>query len=175
MGTEIRPILREVRTSGVIDASDGAYTAGDVVGTDNCTTTSTYWTFTECTWKNGGKGYIVGATLTNETENQAVQYDLFLFNAAPTGETTDNAANTNPIKADRAKYLGKIEFPTSVAKGATVMTYTQASPSTTGNLPVAFQCGSTVDDLYGILVTNTAYTQTPTDDIEITLLIEEAA
>jgi len=166
-------VLKEVRTVKAIDASIGAYAVGDVVNDDDCSTTATYWTFTEVARANGAAGYIVGAILVNETENQAVQYDLFLFNAAPTGELTDNSANTNPIVADRSKYIGKIEFPISVAKGATVMTVAQATPSTYGNLPLPFKCGAAVDDIYGVLVTNTIYTQTATDDIEIILLIEQ--
>ncbi len=166
-------VLKEVRVSQVIDASLGAYAAGDVVGADDCCTTlAITWNF-DVARAVGGYGYIVGATLISETVNQAVQYDLLLFNATPAGELRDNAANTNPLPADRSKYIGCISFPTSVAKGATVATYTQASPSTYGNLPIAFKCGAAVTSIYGVLVTNTAYTQVATEDIEIALLVEQ--
>ncbi len=169
----VRGVLKEVRVSQVIDGSLGAYTAGDVVGADDCCTTlAVVWTF-DVARAAGGYGYIVGATLVNETENQVVQYDLLLFNATPTGEKRDNFPNDNPLVADRSKYLGCISFPSSVAKGATVETYTQASPSTYGNLPMPFKCGASVTSIYGILVTNTVYTQTATDDIEICLEIEQ--
>lgn len=167
-------VLKEVRVSQVIDGSLGAYTAGDVVGADDCCTTlAIVWTF-DVARVAGGYGYIVGASLVNETENQAVQYDLLLFNATPTGELRDNAANTNPLLGDRSKYLGLISFPFSVARGATVATYTQASPATpNSNLPMPFKCAAGVTTILGVLVTNTAYTQTATDDIEIALEIEQ--
>jgi len=165
--------LKEVRVAQVIDGSLGAYAAGDVVGADDCCTTlAVVWEF-DVVSNNGGRGYITGALLINETENQAVQYDMILFNATPTGELRDNAANTNPVKADRSKWIGIIPFPTSIARGATVATTAQATPTTSGRLPMPFKCAATDTKIYGVLVTRTAYTQTPTDDIEITLLVEE--
>lgn len=171
---QVSGTLKEVRVSQVIDGSLGAYTAGDVVGADDCCTTlAVVWTF-DVARVAGGYGYITGATLVNETENQAVQYDLLLFNATPTGELRDNAANDNPLKADRSKFIGVVSFPFSVARGATVATYAQASPTTTNsNLPMPFKCAAGVTTILGVLVTNTAYTQTATDDIEITLEIEQ--
>jgi len=166
-------VLKEVRVAQVIDASLGAYTAGDVVGADDCCTTlAIAWEF-DVARIAGGYGEIIGAILINETENQAVQYDLILFNATPTGELRDNAANDNPLKADRSKWIGTIPFPFSIARGATVATTAQATPSTSGRLPMAFKCAAGVTKIYGVLVTNTIYTQDATDDIEITLLVEQ--
>ncbi len=164
-------LVKEVRVSKAIDASEGAYAAGDVVNDDDCSVTATYWTFAGMAAVIGGYAAITGATLINETENQAVLYELILFNAVPTGQLTDNSANTNPVKADRAKWIGTIKFPASVAEGATVATTTQASPSTTGGLPLFYKCTSSSTTLFGVLVTKTAYTQTATDDIEIALQV----
>lgn len=166
-------VLKEVRTAQAIDGSLGAYAAGDVVGADDCCTTLAIpWEF-DVARVAGGYGYITGAILVNETENQAIQYRLLLFNATPTGELRDNAANTNPIKADRSKFLGEIAFPSSIARGATVATYTEATPSTVGGLPLPFKCAAADTKIYGVLVTDTAYTQTATDDIEIALEVEQ--
>jgi len=160
----------EVRVSQAIDASLGAYAAGDVVSADDCCTTLAIpWIFTGMAAVAGGYGYIGGAKLFNETENQAVQYSLILFNATPTGELRDNAANTNPIKGDMTKWIDDIDFPSSIARGATVATTTSASPSTVGRLPIFYKCAAGSTSLYAVLVTRTAYTQTATDDIEITL------
>lgn len=164
--------IHEVRVSKAIDASIGAYTAGDVVNDDDCSVTATCWTFAGMANAVGGQGAVLGATLINETENQAVQYELILFNATPTGELTDNSANTNPVLADRAKWVGTISFPASVAGGATVATTTQASPSTLGKLPLFYKCAAASTTLLGVLITKTAYTQTATDDIEIALQVE---
>jgi len=173
MAREVILRQKEVRVAQVIDASLGAYTAGDVVGADDCCTTlAITWQFAVAK-SNGGSGKIISATLVNETENQEVQYDLILFNATPTGELRDNSANDNPLKADRSKYIGTISFPFSIARGSTVATTADASPSTAGGLPIPFKCATTDTKIYGVLVTRTAYTQTATDDIEITLTVEQ--
>jgi len=171
MATESIDRIKTIPVSQVIDASLGAYAAGDVVGADDCCTTlAITWEFD--TKVAGGSGRILEATLFNETENQAVQYDLILFNTTPTGELRDNAANTNPVKADRLLWIGTIPFPFSIARGATVATVTQATPSTSGRLPMTYKCADGDSIIHGVLVTNTAYTQTATDDITITLKIK---
>jgi len=170
---QVSGTLKEVRVAQVIDASLGQYAAGDVVGADDCCTTlAIAWEF-DVARAAGEYGSIYGAILINETENQAVQYDLILFNATPAGELRDNAANTNPVKADRSKWIGTIRFPYSIAGGATVATTTQATPSTSGGLPIPFKCATGDTKIYGVLVTNTLYTQDATDDIEISLLVEQ--
>jgi len=159
-----------VKEVQVIDAVLGAYTAGDVVGVDDCcTTTALAWEW-DVARVAGGYVLLTNVELFNDTENQAVQYDVILFNADPTGEHRDNFPNDNPLKADRLKYLCTINLPYSVARGATVATHTSASPSTTGGLPKIVKCAAGSTKIYGILVTRTAYTQTVSaDEIEITL------
>jgi|TARA_Y100000310_G_scaffold220623_1_gene222180 hypothetical protein len=165
--------IKEISAEIVVDGGIGAYLAKDVVGNEDCCSASaTYTTFPAVVRANAGYGRILGARLFNETENQAVQYDLHLFNAAPTGELRDNWPNTNPIKGDKTKYIGKIAFPSTEANGATVASTSIATTSTMGNLPIPFKC-VTVDDIYAVLVTNTAYTQTAADDIRLTLIVEQ--
>lgn len=169
---DIQPF--EIRVDKAIEAGLGAYAAGDVVGNESCcTTTATYWTFEDVAREDGGYFTIVGATLFNETENQAVQYDFHLLNAPPTGEVKDNAANTNPIKGDKLKYLDKIAFPSTSADGSTVASHIIVTPSTVGNIPMRHKCASSSRAIYGVLVTNTVYTQTAGDIIEITLQVEQ--
>ena len=81
---------------------------------------------------------------------------MFLFNAAPSTNLNDNVANAAPAYADEAQYVGKIDFPALEDLGG--MSEAIATPSTTGNLPLAFECSSTADDLIGILVTRDAIT-----------------
>ena len=163
--------FKEVRVSKVIAAASG-YTAGDVVNDLTCCAAAAAWEF-DVARENGGYVTIWDCTLFNETENQAVQYDLFLYNAAPAGEKVDNVASNNPTPEDRAKYLYTIELPSSIARGATVATYTGASPSTLGGLPKTLKCAAATTKIYVVLVTRTAYTQTPTDDIEIVWQVEQ--
>ena len=162
-----------VKEVQVIDAVLGAYLAGDVVGVDDCCTTTALVWEADVARVVGGYVLITNVVLANETPNQAVQYDMILFNADPSGEHRDNFPNDNPLKADMDKYLGTIEIPTSVARGATVATHAEASPSTPGNLPMLVKCATGATKIYWILVTRTAYTQVATDEIEITLSGEQ--
>ncbi len=161
----------EVRVSKVIDASDGAYGAKDVINDDNCSTTATAWAFAGMANAAGGFGVIDHATLFDETENlDAIRFELLLFNAIPTGVLTDNVTSTNPIKGDRVKFLDRIAFPATRADGATVATTTKAGHSTYGNLPLYYKCAAGSTTLYVVLITLDVFTQTATDDIEIALI-----
>ncbi len=168
MATEVKYRYKTIPVSQVIDASLGAYTAGDVVGADDCCTTNAIaWIFD--LKEQGSTWEIFDVTLFNETENKAVQYDLICFDTIPTGELRDNAANNNPLKAERLTWLGDIPLPFSIARGATVATTTRASLSTSGGLPLEVKTLDTDTKIYIVLVTRTAYTQTATDDITITI------
>lgn len=159
----------ETRLAKAIDASIGAYGAKDIVNDTDCSVTATAWEFTGMAADNGGHGEITFASLFNETENQEVRYELILFNAAPTGALEDNTTNDNPLAADRSLYIGRISLQSSIANGATVATTTEASTSTVGGLPIKYKCAADSTSLFGVLITLTVYTQTATDDIEITL------
>lgn len=172
---KVQPDMHEVRVVKAIDASIEAYTAGDMVNDDDCCTTAAAWEIAGAASATGGYGAIWGIDLVNETENQAVQYEIILFNATPafTGvQFTDNWPNVHPHKEDRSKHIRDILLPTSIARGAAIATTTHASPSTSGGLPVFYKCATGSTSLYFVLVTRTAYTQTATDDIEITFNIE---
>jgi len=161
----------------VIDGSLGAYAAGDVVGADDCCTTLAIPWILDIRdaipgFPAGGAVWIVGAELFNETENLEVQYDFLTFNVVPTGMLVDNSANTNPLKGDKASYNApRISFPITTAGGATVATTMGVTPNTTGGLPKLFRCAAADTKIYGVLVTNTAHTQTAGDIIRITLHI----
>lgn len=170
------PVLKEVRVAVVIDGSDasGVFSANDVLGNDDCcSTTAAYWTFSDMARSNGGKGTIVSASIFCETENINPQLSIILFNAPPTGELRSNFPNTNPLPADRTKYINSIDFPALKAISASVASVSEATPSTVGNIPFSFQCASGTKDIYGVLVTNTGFTLTDTDDIEITLMVKQ--
>jgi len=162
----------EVRVAKAIDASIGAYGFNDVVNDDDCSTTATCWTFPGMASAVGGYGVIKSATIFSETENIEPRLTLFLFNATPTGQLTDNSANTNPLPADRIKYVGKIEFPALNARSASCASEASATPSTVGGLPLWYKCAAAATALYGVLVTEDIFTQSVTDDIEIALQIE---
>ena len=151
-------------------ASATAYHAEDVLS--ESATVGTAWTFSAIARANGANGYITKAQVICETTAVTPRLTLFLFNAAQTGAVNDHAANTAPVHADEATYIGKIDFPAMEDLG-TGDSITVATPSTFGNLPLAFTCASGADDLIGVLVTRDVFTNTATNDIIVKLTVEQ--
>lgn len=141
-------VKKKVSVTKAIAAAEN-YAAEDVLCEN--VTTGVAWTFAEIALVNGGGGYIVKAHALWETTALTPRLTLYLFNAAPTTELDDNKANAAPAYADLSQYVGKIDFPAMEDLGG--MSEAIATPSTTGNLPLAFECASAADDLIGILVT----------------------
>ena len=151
-------------------ASATAYHAEDVL-CENATTGTPY-TFAAIAKVDNGTGYIVKAHAICETTAVTPRLTLFLFNATPTSELRDHVANTALLHADLANYVGKIDLPAMEDLG-TGDSEALATPSTTGNLPLAFQCATAADDLIGILVTRDVFTNTATNDMTIRLTAEQ--
>jgi len=164
--------LKEVRVTKNV-TTGGTYAANDVISEVTTDSGNTPWTFSDVVTQNGGYGYIVGALAVSETPAITPALTLLLFNATPTGELDDNAGNDNPIDADLALFLGAIDFPALGNVGTTSNSWAVASPSTYGNLPLPFKCAAAANDLLGVLVTRTIFTQVATDDMTIVLLVEE--
>lgn len=153
-------------------AAAGNYAAEDVLSEDADNGEGTAWTFNDCATNKGGSGYIVGAIASLETTALTQRITLYLFNATPTSELDDNAANTAVLNADIGKYVGRIDFPALEDLGGN--SEAVVTPSTSGNLPLKFVCASTDNNLYGIAVTRDAITgENATDDLTIILLIEQ--
>jgi hypothetical protein len=153
-------------------ASATAYHAEDVLSESASNGVGTDWDFAAVAKVNGGSGYIVKAQAVCETTAVTPRLTLFLFNAVPTSELDDHAANTALLHADLANYVGKIDFPAMEDLG-TGDSEAVASPSTYGNLPLAFNCATAADDLYGVLVTRDAFTNTAGNDVTVTLVCEQ--
>ena len=157
-------------TKEIQDTASAAYVAGEVVS-DN-SSGGTIWTFSAIAKVDGGTGYIVKAHVISETTSITPRLTLFLFNAAVTAELDDQAANTQLLHTDLAKYVGKIDFPAMEDLGSGV-SEAVATPSTTGNLPLAFECAAAADDLYGVLVTRDAFIQVAAKDMTIRITAEQ--
>ena len=116
----------------------------------------------------GGTGYITKAWLANSADITP-RLRLYLFSRPPTGMLDDEGANTNPVTADLPYFVGCIDFPAMQQQG-TGDAFALATPSTTGNLPLAFDANT----IYGVLVmrdatatfTATALTISLTADME---------
>ena len=149
----------------------GNYSGEDVLSESATDTVGTAWTFANVVVNNGGRGYIVKAQALCETTALIHSITLYLFNATPTSELDDNAANTAVIHADVAKYLGRIDFPALSELGGD--SEAVATPSTYGNLPMEIQCAATSTTIYGIAVTRDAITgETAGDDLTFKLTVE---
>jgi len=97
---------------------------------------------------------------------------LFLFKAIPTSNLNDNVANTALLHADLDNYVGKVDFPALDDLGGD--SEAVATPSTDGNLPMAFICAAGDDSLYGVLVTRDAITdENAGDDMTVRLTVEQ--
>ena len=116
-----------------------AKTTGEVIS--EATSSGTDWDFAF-----GGTGYITKAIITH---NAAItpRVSLLLFSRPPTGELDDEGTNTSPISADVPYYVGRIDFP-AMGYNASGDASAIATPSTVGNLPIAFDAPT----LYGVLI-----------------------
>mgnify|MGYP001563283972 CR=1 FL=1 len=170
MAQEVISRIKTVSVTKAVAAA-GNYTAEDVI-CENATT-GTCWTFTDIARQEGASGLIVKAQAICETTAQVQRLTLYVFKATPTSELRDNVGNTAPLLADLANYVGKIDFTAMEDLGG--MSESIATPSTYGNLPMAFTCAATSRSLYGILVTRDSFTnETATDDYVIRLTVEQA-
>ena len=141
------------------------YAAEDVLS--ESVSAGTAWIFVGC----GGSGYITKALLNLKTTNLTPRLTLYLFNKLPTSNLNDNVANTAPINADKDNYIGRIDFPAMEDLGG--ISSSVATPSTYGNIPLAFRTNSPSDTLWGILVTRDAITgEVAGDDCSIVLSME---
>jgi len=165
--------LVSVLVTKALASASQPYHAEDVLCED--ATTGVPYTFAAIAKVDGGTGYIVKAQAICETTGVTPRLTLYLYNATPTSELRDHEANTSPIHADviTAKtYQGYIDF-TAMEDLGTGDSVTLATPSTKGNLPLAFKCATAADDLIGILVTRDAFTNTATNDMTIILTAEQ--
>jgi len=163
--------LVTVTTTKALEAV-GAYSAETVLSNSDTPGAGVDWDFSDVGKVNGGTGYITKAQAISETTAVTPRLTLFLFNAAPTCELDDQAANTALLHADLANYVGKIDFPAMEDLG-TGDSEALATPSTPGNLPLAFNCASADKALYGVLVTRTAVTFGAGDDMTLILTCEQ--
>lgn len=144
---------RKLVSTTVAIAATTNYAAEDVLS--NSASVGTYWTFSDVASEVGGSGTIISAVCICQTTNVSHRVTLYLYHTAPTSNLNDNAANTAPAWADRAGYLGEINFPALNDRGGA--TKTQVMPGE-GGMPLPFQCAEASAAIYGILITEEAIT-----------------
>lgn len=94
----------------------------------------------------GGSGYITKALITHNASLSS-RVSLFLYSNPPNCDVDDEDPNTGPVAADAAFYLGRIDFPAFSYQGSGDAS-ALCTPSTVGNLPIAFDSTT----VYGVLV-----------------------
>ncbi len=176
MATQVVGILKTISVTKALAAAT-AYHAEDVLSESATNAAGTCWTFDAIARQPGASGHIVRAIVSSETTNVTPALTLFLYNVARTASTDeldDHAVNVAPKNADvrtTGSYIGRIDFPQLSDIGGN--SESVCSPSTGGGLPLPFICAAADDALYGIVVTQTAFTQTATDDLTIKLTAEQ--
>jgi len=164
-------VLKQVSVTKILEAA-AAYHAADVLSESSTNAAGTSWLFAAVARANAAYGYITKAHVISETTAITPRLVLYLFSSTPTCELDDHAANTALLHADLAKYVGRIDFP-AMSEHGTGCAEAIATPSTYGNLPLAFKCDAAADDLIGVLVTLDAFTQGVGDDMSISLTVEQ--
>lgn len=162
-------VAKTISVTKVIEAKLD-YTAEDVLSSATATGSALPWTFPAIFRANNTGGYITKAVIKSESTALTFAPTMYLFNTTPTGKMGDNEANENPLYADQAIYVGKIDWPAFSDLGG--MSQSIATPSTVGNLPMWVDAATAADDLFGILVTNDAETAEIDGDyfiVELTL------
>jgi hypothetical protein len=145
------------------------YAAEDVLS--DSASGGTAWRFPNMVAQVNGGGLILAARVLCSTTGLTPRFTLYLFDANPTANKNDNAANTTLLAADLQKYLGKIDFVAAEDLGG----YSESlvTCSTAGNLPLPFVIESGGRDLYGILATRDAITgESAGMTITIQLIVE---
>jgi len=156
-----------VQTTTSLEAA-AAYAADDVLSNSDTNGAGVVWTFSNIVPGTAGHGWIEKAIVESESESITPRLTLMLFTVGTADlncELDDNAASTCPNPSDKAYFVGAIDFPAMTDHGDD--SFSVSSPSTYGNLPLKFE--SLDGNLYGVLVTRDAFTQTATDDMTITL------
>ncbi len=129
------------------------YAAEDVLS--DSATAGTAWRFKNVVEREGGSGVIVNAQIKWVTTALSPRITLYLYEAVPTSQLNDNAANTALLAADITNYIDKIEFMALSDLGG--VSEASVSPSTVGGLSVYFTLESG-RDIYGITVLADAVT-----------------
>lgn len=162
-GLRVSPSVRKTRIAVTPTVSTSAYAVGDQVGGK--------MTFTSAALASGGTGVIVGAELTCRAANTVTpELDLLLFEADPTVASVDNGvADITDANRESARELPTITFAT--ADYTTLSANTSCAGGCLGGQPAIDFITSGTANLFGILVTRTAFTLASTTDIVVAIRV----
>jgi hypothetical protein len=155
---------RLVRQSIIRPDNTNQYTAGDAIGTAS----SSLLTFAGVGAKEkAATGWIINATLvTSGVAGTAGDFELWLFNAAPTAAADADAFTPSDAQM-KASLLGVIKFSTEIASAAN-----RAYMADPEQLPLAFKCPDDSRTLYGVLVSRSTYTPIALEEYTVSLHVD---
>ncbi len=134
-----------------------AYHATDVLS--ESTSVGKDWDF-----NFGFTGELVFATVVSVTTALTPRLVLHLYRFPPACQLNDHATATSPVAADLVNFICAIDFPSLTSIG-TGMSYSVATPSTYGNIPILLD----TPKIYGVLHTLTAFEPAVGGDMTIFL------
>jgi hypothetical protein len=132
-------------------AAAGDYAANDVISEH--ATTGTAFTFSGMARAIGQSGTIRRAKIvfskaSGMGTSLAARTRLRLYTATPTCNLNDNVANTGVLNADKANYVGYLDFPMLSSDGGSPEAFVVCGQS---SLPLDFVCATNDTALYGVL------------------------
>ncbi len=131
------------------------YAAEDVLS--EAASGATAYKFPNIVLEKNGAGVVVGVRILCSATGLTFLSRLYLFDANPTSNLNDNAANTALLAADLQQYLGYVNIPTLEDLGGySEAIVTQNTPDS--KLPLPFVITSGGRDIYAIHVTREAIT-----------------
>lgn len=161
--------IKTVRVTKAIAAA-GDYAAEDVLS--ESASAGTAWTFSAIFRANNAGGYITKAKAIWQTTALTPRLTLYLFKATPTSNLNDNVANAAPSNADKANFIGQIDFPALEDLGGCSVAV--VSPSTVGKLPLWVDAATDADDIIAIAVTRDDITgEVATNELSFELSVEQ--
>ena len=169
-GTVVTAPAVEVHQTKLLVAA-AAHAAEDVLSESASTGAAQPWFWSGMARRKGGRGTITRAIALNTTTALTPRITVYLYQNLPRCNLLDNVANTGVINADRFHYVGRIDFPAMEDLGG--MSEAIVTPSTSGNLPLRFQCSDGLDGLFGVSVTRDAVTFTALDGLLIKFFCEQ--
>ena len=149
-----------------IVASGSAHDAGDVLND----VAGGQWLIKNAVSENGGSGYITKAQVHTEVEAQSERIAIQVFTKPVTSTMADDAAAVSPNPTDEPYFEDEIAMPALSARGDG--SYSVATPSTVGNIPIAFTCEPNSRDLFLKPITVDATTHTAGERMTIKIKIE---
>jgi len=151
----------------------GTYIAQDVLSESATEGLGNTWDFADLVRKPGGSAVIVQASVESESEDIVPRLSLYPYTKLPTCNLADNVPHIGPTPEDKAFFVGvPIDFiALEDTANATGDSYSSATISTVGNLPIYFTCENNSTTLHCVLVTRDGFTQTATDDLTVKLTV----